>query len=229
MVANSSTIALKRPESRAERREETRKKMLNAALDIIVEEGIRVVRHRAVAKRAGVALGSTTYHFSSIEELIISAFQYWRSKALLVDSPFFLKTQDLLEPYGDGLVPVSDRPRVAVAIYEISLGYLRSQLSGKREDRLLELAFHQESVRNQTLADLVMSERNTQLAYLQLVHRAMGSPQPKEDACISYSLFRQLEQTAVLENKRRLNVGQIARVLQRHTSLSFGIEMPVSG
>ena len=50
--------------------------MLQAALDIMIEDGIRSVRNRAVAKRAGVSLGSTTYHFESIEDLIISAFQY---------------------------------------------------------------------------------------------------------------------------------------------------------
>lgn len=213
---------------RAVKREQTRVKMLDAALDIMIEEGMRAVRHRAVAKRAGVSLGSTTYHFASIEELIISAFQYWRGKALMTDSPLFRKTQELLSPYGDGVVPVGDRPRIAAAILEISVGYLRSQLSGKREDRLLELAFHHESVHYQSLHQLVMSEWNNQFDYLVSVHRSMGSSQPEEDARITYALFRQLEQTAVLENRARLDVGRITRTLHRHMSLCFGFKLPHS-
>lgn len=226
MPANSSKTTAGRPGVRAARRGETRAKMLDAALDIMIEDGIRAVSHRAVAKRAGVALGSTTYHFSGIEELIISAFQHWQSRALMADSPFFRNTQKLLAPYEDGVVPASDRPRVAAAIYEISLGYLCSQLSGKREDRLLELAFHHESVRYEILHELVMSEWKRQLDYLESVHRAMGSSRPQEDARITYSLFRQLEQTAVLENRRQLDVERIARTLQRYIQLCFGIELP---
>lgn len=228
MVANNSKVAAKRSGTQAAKREETRTKMLDAALAIIIEDGIRAVRHRAVAKKAGVSLGSTTYHFSSIEDIIISAFQHWRSKALMTDSPFFIKTEKLLSPYGGGVVPVSDRARVAAAIYEISLAYLRGQLSGKREDRLLELTFYQESLRDEILRKLVISEKSTQLEYLNSVHRAMGSPQPEEDARITYSLFRQLEQTAILENRNRIDMKRIARALQRHTYLCFGVEVPLA-
>jgi AcrR family transcriptional regulator len=226
MVASDRKTAEKTPGIRAAMREQTRAKMLNAALDIMIEEGIRAVRHRAVARRAGVALGSTTYHFASIEELIISAFQYWRGKALLTESPFYRQTQDLLAPYGEQPVPAGERPRVAAAIYEISVGYLRSQLSGKREDRLLELAFHHESVRFQSLHELVMGEWDTQLEYLGSVHRAMGSPQPEEDARITFALFRQLEQVTVFENRPRLDLGRIRRTLHRHMTLCFGVALP---
>ena len=225
MVASSAKTAAA-PRTRAAKREQTRAKMLDAALDIMIEDGIRAVRHRAVAKRAGVALGSTTYHFASIEELIISAFQHWRGKALMTDNPFFMKTRELLEPYGDDPVPASDRARIAAAIYDISVGYLRGQLSGRREDRLLELAFHHESVRFQSLHELVMGEWNAQLDYLVSVHRQMGSVQPEEDARMTFSLFRQLEQTSVIENRPRLDLERIRRTLHRHLSLCFAVELP---
>ncbi|MAT93693.1 MAG: hypothetical protein CME59_13930 [Halioglobus sp.] len=225
MVASSRQSTAHPPGSRAAARASTRARMLDAALAIIIEEGIRAVRHRAVAKRAGVSLGSTTYHFASIEELIISAFEHWRSKALLTDSPFYRQTRTLLEPYDDKVVPAADRPRIAAAIFAASVGYLRSQLSGKRDDRLLELAFHHESVRYPALHGLVMTEWDAQLQYLESIHRAMGSSQPVEDARITFSLFRQLEQTTVLENRARLDVARITRTLSRHMALCFGVEL----
>ena len=225
MVASNRKTAAKPPSSRDIARESTRVKMLEAALSIMVEDGIRAVRHRAVATRAGVSLGSTTYHFASLEELIISAFQHWRGKALMTDSPFYRDTRALLEPYGGDRVPVSDRPRIAAAIFAASVGYLRGQLSGKREDRLLELAFHHESVRYPALNQMVRAEWNDQLRYLESVHYAMGSTQPDDDARITFALFRQLEQTEVLENRARLDVGRISQTLSRHMAMCFGVDL----
>ncbi|WP_449278883.1 TetR/AcrR family transcriptional regulator [Leucobacter sp. GX24907] len=46
-----------------------RRAILNAAAELITEHGTPALTHRAVAARAGVALGSTTQYFSSIDEL----------------------------------------------------------------------------------------------------------------------------------------------------------------
>lgn len=46
-----------------------RRAILTAAAEIITEQGAAALTHRAVAARAGVALGSTTQYFSSIDEL----------------------------------------------------------------------------------------------------------------------------------------------------------------
>ncbi|MFD6726091.1 TetR family transcriptional regulator, partial [Streptomyces sp. NPDC060131] len=39
-----------------------RERILAATLDLIAEEGIARVSHRRIAQRAGVPLGSMTYH-----------------------------------------------------------------------------------------------------------------------------------------------------------------------
>ncbi|MEU9647708.1 TetR family transcriptional regulator [Streptomyces sp. NPDC048110] len=51
-----------------------RERILAATLDLIAEEGIARVSHRRIAQRAGVPLGSMTYHFSGIEQLLREAF-----------------------------------------------------------------------------------------------------------------------------------------------------------
>ena len=100
MAAAAPDIASPSRMSRSDQRLQTRQRILDAVLEIVVEDGMRAVRHRAVAERAGVSLGSTTYHFSSIEELITSAFDYWRSRRQLVDNPFYRRIVTLL---GSGL------------------------------------------------------------------------------------------------------------------------------
>ncbi|MFE5759077.1 TetR/AcrR family transcriptional regulator [Streptomyces massasporeus] len=51
-----------------------RERILAATLDHIADEGVAGVSHRRIAARAGVPLGSMTYHFSGIDELLKEAF-----------------------------------------------------------------------------------------------------------------------------------------------------------
>ncbi|MFD7436231.1 TetR/AcrR family transcriptional regulator [Streptomyces sp. NPDC059861] len=51
-----------------------RARIVAATLDLIAEEGVAGVSHRKIAARAGVPLGSMTYHFGGIEELLREAF-----------------------------------------------------------------------------------------------------------------------------------------------------------
>lgn len=50
--------------------------MVSAAADLLCEGGFEVVRHRAVARRAGLPLASTTYYFSSLDDLIAAAVEF---------------------------------------------------------------------------------------------------------------------------------------------------------
>lgn len=54
--------------------EHRRRLILEATLRLVAKEGIRGVKHRSVAKEAGVPLASTTYYFKDIDELISDAF-----------------------------------------------------------------------------------------------------------------------------------------------------------
>ncbi len=53
--------------------ERRRYALVNAAAELLCEGGFEAVRHRAVARRAGLPLASTTYYFSSLDDLIASA------------------------------------------------------------------------------------------------------------------------------------------------------------
>jgi TetR/AcrR family transcriptional regulator, regulator of biofilm formation and stress response len=53
---------------------ERRDRIIDAALDVIAERGVNGTSHRTVAVRADVPLGSMTYHFESMDELLREAF-----------------------------------------------------------------------------------------------------------------------------------------------------------
>jgi DNA-binding transcriptional regulator YbjK len=51
-----------------------RSRIIDAALDVIAENGVAGTTHRRVAAAANVPLGSMTYHFRSMDELLREAF-----------------------------------------------------------------------------------------------------------------------------------------------------------
>ncbi|GAB3477116.1 TetR/AcrR family transcriptional regulator [Nocardiopsis coralliicola] len=51
-----------------------RDRIIDACLDVIAEAGVAGTSHRRVAEAAGVPLGSMTYHFTGIGELLHEAF-----------------------------------------------------------------------------------------------------------------------------------------------------------
>ncbi len=51
-----------------------RDRIIDTALDVIAEGGVAGTSHRKVAAAAGVPLGSMTYHFSGMSELLFEAF-----------------------------------------------------------------------------------------------------------------------------------------------------------
>jgi DNA-binding transcriptional regulator YbjK len=58
--------------SKGERR---RQELVTAAAALLRSGGFDAVRHRAVAERAGLPLASTTYYFSSLEDLVTAAVE----------------------------------------------------------------------------------------------------------------------------------------------------------
>jgi DNA-binding transcriptional regulator YbjK len=56
---------------------ERRRTILDAALRVISRDGVGATTHRAVAAEAGVPLGTVTYHYGSIDNLLESALRWF--------------------------------------------------------------------------------------------------------------------------------------------------------
>ncbi|MFB7219168.1 TetR/AcrR family transcriptional regulator [Streptomyces sp. NPDC056227] len=54
---------------------ERRGRIIDAAIRVVGTKGIAGLSHRSVAAEADVPLGSTTYHFASLDELLVAALR----------------------------------------------------------------------------------------------------------------------------------------------------------
>lgn len=62
--------------------ERRRAALVEAGAELLVESGFDAVRHRAVAERAGLPLASTTYYFSSLDDLVTAVVEHHSRKEL---------------------------------------------------------------------------------------------------------------------------------------------------
>lgn len=66
-----------RPSSHRARGLARREALLRAAVEIVAERGVGGATHRAIAERAQVPPSTTTYFFSSIDELVLEALRHF--------------------------------------------------------------------------------------------------------------------------------------------------------
>lgn len=62
--------------------ERRRQALVSAAAELLAEGGFDAIRHRAVAERAGLPLASTTYYFTSLDDLITAAVEHEATEEL---------------------------------------------------------------------------------------------------------------------------------------------------
>lgn len=100
-----------RKDTGASRRDPTRRERIaRAAITVVAERGVDKVTHRAVAAAADVPLGSTTYHFATLDDLLALALQQAAQDNVAQ-----------LRRWAEGLDEDTD---LAAALSDLVLGYL---------------------------------------------------------------------------------------------------------
>ncbi|MFL0795892.1 MAG: TetR family transcriptional regulator [Cellvibrionaceae bacterium] len=171
-----------------------RKEILNAALRIIAREGIRGVRHRAVAKEADVSLSSTTYYFKDIHELIADAFTLYAENSLQENQPLEQAATSLLASLGQPLNKVSSETKQLVVskLTSFLVDHIKRQ-SSQTEARLIEWAFRQAATQDASLAPAVLAMQNEVASSAEKILELLGSNNPKADALITVTAIQALE------------------------------------
>ena len=106
-----------------------RERIARAAIDVVARDGVDGLSHRAVAAQAQVPLGSTTYHFSSRDDLLAAAIEQAQSDwdAYLEAWEARLEAKpDLAEALSELVVGITGTDRdQAVVEYELYVAALR--------------------------------------------------------------------------------------------------------
>src|SRR2546421_3961964 len=101
------------PRRRGPNDPERRARIAKAAVEVVAQRGIDGVTHRSVAAAAGVPLGSTTYHFATLDDLLEVALAQAAEKNV-----------HALKEWESALPPGAD---FAAALAELVMGYINEQ------------------------------------------------------------------------------------------------------
>jgi DNA-binding transcriptional regulator YbjK len=176
-----------------------RQEILDAAMRIVVRDGVRGVRHRAVAAEAGVPLSATTYYFKDIDDLLNDAFAQYVERSAVFMAKLWSNTEELLRALiasGDG----SPQARAALAdeIARLTADYVTHQLQTRRDHLIAEQAFRQEALLNPRLAELVLAHQDILLQGGRQMLEVLGSREPSQDAQVLTAIIGRMEYQGLL-------------------------------
>ncbi len=97
-----------------------KERIAQAALDVVAEGGLRAATHRTIAAGAGIPLGSVTYHFATLEDILVAAFT--------------LLGEQIVPRYDDTIRQARDQDEVRTMLVDVVCG------SRRPSDRELRLA-----------------------------------------------------------------------------------------
>lgn len=225
-AGDKSLIYQGRKASRA-KSEHRRRLILEAALRIVIREGVRGIRHRAVAKEADVPLAATTYYFKDIQELIVDTFTLYTEKALNVVNRFTEQFyQPLQQLVGGNLAKLqagnlSDEALNTMLDYlvaQLTL-YVREQVGEERDMLIAEQAFRYEAIVNERIRELALMHRRALFGKIEEFMQMMSSATPREDAELLLGLFHSVEYSALLLGAENTDFDHVGSTLKRQFAL----------
>lgn len=200
--------------------EQRRQDILDAAMRIVVREGVRGVRHRAVAAEAGVPLSATTYYFKDIEDLLTDTFAQYVERSAAYMAKLWEHTEVLLRQLlaqGDYSQPC--RARLADEVAKMMADYVQRQLYNRRDFLMAEQAFRQEALLCPRLAELVKLHEQILLRGACQMLQVVGSRQPQQDALVLTAIIEQMEYQGLLDGSRVDAQAQMLAILTRYLHL----------
>ncbi|MGG2396491.1 TetR/AcrR family transcriptional regulator [Pseudomonas sp. SH1-B] len=204
--------------------EQRRQAILDAAMRIIVREGVRAVRHRAVAAEAQVPLSATTYYFKDIDDLITDTFAQFVERSAAYMAAFWAGIQGTLQEMV-GRLDGSEaaRRRLADEIAELALQYVQRQLRDSRDHLIAEQAFQQEALLNPRLSELVRAHRQILQQGVTQFFEVLGSRQPEQDAVLLTATIVRMEYQGLLDGVEHLDSQGMLAILKRYMNLVLGL------
>ena len=198
-----------------------RRTILEAALRIVVRDGVRGVRHRAVAKEAEVPLSATTYYFKDISDLITDTFTLFVEMGAEKFKAFWEESDHKLTEALSNLESQGSPEVFVQQMTDLAVEYINSQLEHHRDYLVAERAFQLECLRNDKLRPVAFNHQNYLLKSLQTLFAKIGSKQPEIDARLFNAVIMQVEYEGLVKEGSRQDKDFLRSMLKRQIELMF--------
>ncbi|HQV23219.1 MAG: TetR family transcriptional regulator [Moraxellaceae bacterium] len=183
--------------------EQRRLAILQAALRVMVRDGVRGVRHRAVAQEAGVPLSATTYYFKDIHDLLADALTLY-AKDVMENfvNPFWVKIHEWLlvnYPLYSGTDLSTALPSIVEHMVEVAVDEAIDRLHNHRDKLMVEQAFWYAVLQDERLHGLALDYSQSVLKDVSQMLSLIGVERPQEAGRLILMTIRHLEIQGLLQ------------------------------
>lgn len=176
--------------------------ILQAALRVMVRDGVRGVRHRAVAQEAGVPLSATTYYFKDIHDLLADSLTlYAREVMENVVNPFWVKVREWLfvtYPLYSGTDLRAQLPAIVDFAISRAVEDIIDRVTHHRERLMVEQSFWYAILQDERLHSLGLDYSQAVLRDATQMLSFIGVEQPASAARLILMTIKQLEVEGLL-------------------------------
>ncbi len=175
--------------------------ILQATLRVVIRDGVRGVRHRAVAKEADVPLSATTYYFKDIHDLLTDAFTLFAKENLeTLINPFWARTQEWMQAYDREQVRQDAALRLEVMdrIAGAGADYIMTRVMEHRESVIMDYAFWYAALQDERLHEMARQYSERLVANYTPMLEFLGLADIEQRAKAIFSTARRVEYEALV-------------------------------
>ncbi len=186
---------------RQQRGELRRDAILRATWGVILRDGVRGVRHRAVAAAANVPLSSTTYYFKDIQDLLVQSFELFAEESIeRFVAPFWRQAEQQRQafmaetrPAGSELTAMQGVELSSELLLGVATNYIEERLSKHSEQVILEYAFWYAAIHEPRLQTAVRLVVRRWIGLMQPWLNLLPVTQPEQAARSMLATLRRIE------------------------------------
>lgn len=211
-----STVKERATVKRRSKGEQTRNQILNAAIDVLAQQGIKGTTHRAIASHAQLQLSLTTYYFKDIQELVHEAFLLSSTRTISRVGGAWFQAFELLNSYSKAeLKKLSTRQTLAQPLSILASNYLIDKITEHPKELAVEQLLFTEIQTTPQLRELATSHRNALLAPFIQLCKHFNKTTAELDADIMLTIFTQLEYRNLVVDIKLLDTAHIHQTVAR--------------
>jgi len=213
------------PIKRRSKGEQTRIQILNAAIEVLAQQGIKGATHRAIALKAEIQLSLTTYYFKDIQELVHQAFQLSSSQTLFRIENVWQMAFDLIESYDKtSLRKVAVKEELRDSLAELATQYLHKKIIEQPVALAVEQLLFTEIQISPALRQLANSHRQALLQPFIQWCRYFNKYNPQVDADIMLTMFTQLEYRNLSVDTEFIDIDEIKAITTRTIGIAMNLK-----
>ena len=216
MSATSTAAVPRSHRASRQRGENTRRRLLAAALRVIARDGVRAITHRAVAQEAGLSVSLTTYYFVDLYDLVANAFQgFFHSGQAELDASWQRGFEFIARFDADARALPAVRRRIRDHVAKLISNYVLRKIVEQPVWLAVEHHFFFEALVDPRLTQLARDHRARLLAPMLRLCEELGSDMPDIDADLLFGTLIRLEYESRVVPPGAIDATRIRREVKR--------------